>query len=97
MNTEQENAYARAAAIWVGRQISVPGWRIRGVNFGLDEGYEYSSWTIEGPSTTLTFEVLDALTETWSLSEISFPTNVTPGQFIEECVAIMAEIEEALQ
>jgi len=81
-----ENEYQRAAAIWVARRVEGNPDRIYDVDFGVDPGGGCPTCDM-GPQATITY------TDNGRGREIFLDDyRITPGKFVEECVAILEEM-----
>ena len=86
MTSKTENKYERAAATWVARYLKVDPKIISNVNFAVAYGgycetcgYETAGLEFKKNGKWETIEIPDYV--------------ITPGEFIEECVAILKEEE----
>ena len=82
----EENRYARAASIWVARRFNLDENKVSDVDFAAYYG---------GYCETCGYEThgLDFKYNGKSRTEELGYYDITPGQFIEECVAILEEIK----
>jgi len=80
-----ENEYQRAAAIWVARRVNGNPDRIYDVDFGVDPGGGCPTCDY-GPEAVIRY------VDNGRGKEISMNYEITPGKFIEECVAILEEM-----
>jgi hypothetical protein len=84
---EGENLYQRAAAHWVARKLGVDAQTIAKVDFGFEEDFRLSAWTIQpGDGLQLTF-LHNGNTSALPIDQL------TPGEFIEQCVGILTELQ----
>jgi hypothetical protein len=66
---------------------------IRNVDFDTDGGYHYSSYTFGEDEAVLRYERRTHASWTWEY--LTLEGIITPGKFIEGCVALLAELPDA--
>lgn len=91
-----EGRYARAAALWVAHRVGRDPSRIYGVTFWHENEWRYSTMTAGGDAQAALRYYDNGREKILTLEDVYVgegPTAhpITPGEFIEQCVALLEE------
>lgn len=90
-----EDRYSRAVAKWLAQKLSCDPDDLSDIDFDMEEGFHYSSYTWQPGSSGLKYTRKKGPKWVRGTGLIfPLPLTVTPGRFIMECIEIMEADEK---